>query len=489
MLRNWHFDILNLEHWNIAWDLWLNSWVISEPKEWAFVLIIISFIPLWFTGWIALSLISWGKLVWFILTLPWKLFKNFFYKPVKIITTNTGVTPIKRKKSYKEIRPRAVRAIGSERSELSPSPISIPTVTPSLVTPKMTSVPQPISVAAASTKPAPKNFEHALFKFDDNFDDLDFDIDAFEIEPNKKAAAKNETSKSGRNNYDDNDEAPRERRERKETERRSDRRDERRDNDDDRRRDRDSDRRENRRDDRREERRDDRREDRGRDRDNERRSERRDDRNRDQLKERRDEQPRDSRRDEREDRREQRKERSSQAPVPATAPVRQASGSCMDIIKQKGYEVVSRVTVKNAVIDYVGVSGDRICLCMLDREPGDWLADEERFNDEEPLWFSESSHRISPVRKIDLAKRALLDKLDNAEMSFIVDAFVVVQIGNIINAEDMFETWDDLDINVTRIDRGTPKEIKLFARSLPEAEKPIAASKLDKVLKLIRSMS
>ncbi len=299
--------------------------------------------------------------------------------------------------------------------------------------------------------------------------------------PIKKTAVKNETSKPSRNNYDDNDEAPRERRERKETERRSERRDERRDNDDDRRRDRDSDRRDSRR--------DDRREDRGRDRDNERRNERRDDRNRDQLKDRRDEQPRDSRRDEREDRREQRKERSSQAAVPAAAPVRQASGSCMDIIKQKGYEVVSRVTVKNAVIDYVGVSGDRICLCMLDREPGDWLADEERFNDEEPLWFSESSHRISPVRKIDLAKRALLDKLDNAEMSFIVDAFVVIQIGNIINAEDMFETWDDLDINVTRIDRGTPKEIKLFARTLPEAEKPIAASKLDKVLKLIRSMS
>ena len=78
MLRNWHFDILNMEHWQIAWDLWLNSWVISEPKEWAFVLIIISFIPLWFTGWIALSLVSWGKVVWFILTLPWKLFKNFF---------------------------------------------------------------------------------------------------------------------------------------------------------------------------------------------------------------------------------------------------------------------------------------------------------------------------------------------------------------------------------------------------------------------------
>ena len=161
----------------------------------------------------------------------------------------------------------------------------------------------------------------------------------------------------------------------------------------------------------------------------------------------------------------------------------------MDIIKQKGYEVINRVTIKNTVIDYIGISENRICLCMLDREPGDWLADEERFNDEEPLWFSESSHRISPVRKIDIAKQALLDKLDMAEMNFMVDAFVIIQIGNIINAEDMFETWEELNINVTRIDRGTPKEIKLFARTLPEAEKALSASKLDKVIKLIRSMS
>ena len=435
MLRNWHFDILNMEHWQIAWDLWLNSWVISEPKEWAFVLIIISFIPLWFTGWIALSLVSWGKVVWFILTLPWKLFKNFFYKPVKIITTNTGVTPIKKKKSYKEIRPRAVRsALTTERSELAPSPISIPAVTPTLVTPKMTPAAKP--AAAVESKPAPKNFEHALFKFDDNFDDLDFDIDSFEVEskkaPEKPAPSPAKTTRS---------------------QSRDDRRDDRRE--DDRRRDRDGEKRDDRRDkERRDERRDDRREERARDRDGERR-----------------------------------KERAPAAAPAVQVPARQPSGSCLDIIKQKGYEVISRVTIKNTVIDYVGVSGDRICLCMLDREPGDWLADEERFNDEEPLWFSESSHRISPVRKIDLAKQALLDKLDNAEMNFVVDAFVVVQIGNIINAEDMFEIWDELNVNVTRIDRGTPKEIKLFARTLSEAEKTIPASKLDKVMKLIRSMS
>ena len=74
-------------------------------------------------------------------------------------------------------------------------------------------------------------------------------------------------------------------------------------------------------------------------------------------------------------------------------------------------------------------------------------------------------------------------------MSFTVDAFVVVQIGNIINAEDMFDIWNELNVNVTRIDRGTPKEIKLFARTLPEAEKSISAGKLDKIMKLIRSMN
>ena len=182
MLRNWHFDILNMDHWQIAWDLWQNSWVISEPKEWAFVLIIISFIPLWFTGWIALSLISWSKLAWFIITFPWKLFKAVFYKPVKIITTNTGVTPIKKKRSYKEIRPRAIKPITVEKSGLATTPITIPSVTPTLGIPTSNSMLQSRR-EEHSTQENPKDFEHALFKFDDNFDDFDFDIDSFEVEP------------------------------------------------------------------------------------------------------------------------------------------------------------------------------------------------------------------------------------------------------------------------------------------------------------------
>ena len=427
MLRNWHFDILNLDHWQIAWDLWSNSWVISEPKEWAFVLIIISFIPLWFTGWIALSLVSWGKFIWFIITLPVKMFKNLFYKPVKIITTNTGVTPIRRKRSYKEIRPRALRSTPSHTNQIISAPQS------SIVVPAVSPIIQSTPVTATAPAPAPSSqpakFDHALFKFDDDVDDLDFDIDAFDVTP----APKPQKTQPSRPKYEEDDEAPR-------PQRKNDRR-------------------------------------------------------------------KDSNRDSRNSSRNgNNNEEQRQLPAPESEPRRTApakpkddanrertsqhapSGSCADIIRQKGYEIITRITVKNTVIDYVAVSANRICLCMLDREPGDWLADEERFNDEEPLWFSENSHRISPVRKVDLAREEITNRLEAAGMSFAVTPFVIIQIGNIINAEDMFEIWESLHINVTRIDRGTPKEIRLFARALPEAEKPIAPGKLDKLLNILHNM-
>ena len=140
-------------------------------------------------------------------------------------------------------------------------------------------------------------------------------------------------------------------------------------------------------------------------------------------------------------------------------------------------------------LDFIGIAKEKIVLCLVDKEPGDWLADEERFNDEEPLWFSESSHRISPVRKVDVSRQALIDKLENADMHFDVKAFVIVQIGNIINAEDMFDIWNDIGVKVTRIDRGTPKEIPLFSKTLEEADGQADKSVVDKIKKLLRSIA
>ena len=145
---------------------------------------------------------------------------------------------------------------------------------------------------------------------------------------------------------------------------------------------------------------------------------------------------------------------------------------------------------KNTLIDFVGVADEKICLCLIDKETGDWLADEERFNDEEPLWFSESSHRISPVRKIDLAAQALSDKLEsNNDVDFEIKPFVIIQMGNIINAEDMFDVWNDIGVEVTRINRGSPKEIKLFSKSLEEADGKLNKNELDALKKLMRNIA
>ena len=110
MLKNWRFDIIRTEHWNYAWDLWLSGWVISDAKEWAFVLIILTFIPLWLTGWAALSLVKWENIFSEFLKFPSKLFKNLFLKPVNVIAHTAGIKKIKKKKSYKEVRPKSIRA-------------------------------------------------------------------------------------------------------------------------------------------------------------------------------------------------------------------------------------------------------------------------------------------------------------------------------------------------------------------------------------------
>ena len=381
MLRNWRFDIFSSRHWQHAWDLWMSGWVIDDPKEWAFVLIILTFIPLWLTGWAALSLVAWGRLFLNIALFPVKIFKDLFYKPVKIIAKSAGVPVVKKKKSYKEIRPRGTRAPITDYNEPVRQPI-LSNQVPKMKTPSL-----------PKKEETPAVFDHSLFKFDEGEDDFDFNFDAFDQpeeknEPENKPAPQRQTDDKNKNRQNNG----------------------------------------------------------GRD-------------------------------------------KKANAPRNDSPAPRTAGNSSLDVIKQKGYEVITGATIKNTIIDFIGVSEKQICLCLLDKEPGDWLADEERFNDEEPLWFSESSHRISPVRKVDIARKILEEKLAEADMSYDIKAFVVVQIGNIINAEDMFEIWDEMNISVTRIDRGTPKELKLFSKTLEEASGHIDKDKFDKVKKLIRSIS
>lgn len=406
MLINWRFDIIRPAHWEHAWNLWMSGWVIDDPKEWAFVLIILTFIPLWLTGWAALSMINYTRVFNWVMFFPLKIIGKLFEKPVHKLTQTASVKVVKKKKSYKEIRPKSVHAPLEETSYALPSHHGKPGLS---AAPAMPQNRQPAATPAAAAKPISSVFDHSLFQFDD--DTAEFDFDLFDEKPAPEPTPAPETAAAAPAPQSPRTDTPP-----------SNNRDNRNNN---------------------------------RDRGNNK----------------------------------NRNNNTAPTPRPDNSAPRSTSNSTLDVLKQKGYEVITGATIKNTLIDFIGVSDNQICICLNDKEPGDWLADEERFNDEEPLWFSESSHRISPVRKVDIARHILKEKLSEADLSFTVEAFVIEQIGNIINAEDMFDIWNDMNIIVVRIDRGTPKELKLFNKALDEAVSKISRDKFEKVKKLIRSIA
>lgn len=475
MLQNWHFDIFWPAHWAYVWNLWSLGWVIDTPKEWAFVLILAGFIPLWLTGWIALALVPWEKWVEKVLKYPLSLYRSVA-TPIKVATKTPVVV---KKKSYKEIRPKGMRApiydynetsATASKPALQSAPATLTATAPALEPSNPYATPSTLKEKAVNAR---ETFSHSLFDLDDGDDDFDLDFDSIgksetsvsktpekptsfdffddEPEPQKAKNKPKEVFDFEFDDDEDNDDVFEERRVPQKNNRENGRRQE----------NRSENRADNRGDNRREFRNNNRSDDNG-------RMNERSRNNRDQNF------PRATN-----------NQPSQRVSQPQTRP----SHPVADVLVQKGYEILAGQTIRNTIVDFIGIAEDKILLCLVDKEAGDWLADEERFNNEEPLWFSESSHRISPVRKIDLVKKTLLEKLEENGLHYDIVPFVVIQMANIINAEDMFEIWHELGVEVTRINRGSPKEIKLFSKTVEDAEARVEKSALDALRKLIRNMA
>lgn len=419
MLCNWHFDIFWPDHWRQAKELWQAGWVVRAPKEWAFVIILVTFFPMLITGWWTLCLVEWEKIIGKILMLPVAAYRHFIKAPINVMTTNNKYGVVKRK-SYKQIRPTGV--VGSIRSPINDygdsAKSSAPVYQSAITAPKPAPVAKKTDVAAT--------IDHALFKFDDDDDDdFDLDIDSFEKTDTVKKRQAEETPKRqievDDEDLPDFDDAPRSR--------------------------------ENKRPSRRVERTED---------------------------------TRRSNSTERDNKRSSRTDKSLHTDnKPALT---SGKGPVFEALQQKGYDIISDISAGGSIIDFIGVSEDRICLCLVDKENGDWLADEELFNGEEPLWFSESSHRVSPVRKLNVARNAIKSVLEEEGFSLKLEAYVVEQMANIINADDMFEVWKNMDIEVTRINRGAPKEIPLLSKTLREVENTMPHKEFERLRKVLKNI-
>lgn len=139
------------------------------------------------------------------------------------------------------------------------------------------------------------------------------------------------------------------------------------------------------------------------------------------------------------------------------------------ILSDSNYQIIKDVVFGELSFSYVGVSASQIVLCMTDDKKGDWLADEEFFNDEEPLWFSETDHRISPVYQLVKAAETFGKKVTECGFEQKVIPILIEKEGTIINAEDMGDTWRKSGVIVCRTDLGGPDELPAFATALPKA--------------------
>lgn len=91
-----------------------------------------------------------------------------------------------------------------------------------------------------------------------------------------------------------------------------------------------------------------------------------------------------------------------------------------------------------------------VVVCLDNIEHKDELADEERFNGDPPLYFTESSYRISPVWLLSQTMKQIEEKLAESNISLHMRG-VLLSKSSFINAGDMKEIWEEM--NVTVIDK------------------------------------
>ena len=141
-----------------------------------------------------------------------------------------------------------------------------------------------------------------------------------------------------------------------------------------------------------------------------------------------------------------------------------------EVLIAANYQVVKDVQLGEVPVDYVGVSAKNVVLCLTDKEKGDWLADEEFFNGEEPLWFSENAHRISPIYRLLTEAKTFAKKMADKGLTQTVIPILIEKEGVIINAGDMAEVWKKMSVVVCRTDLGGPEELPSFGGALPVAD-------------------
>ncbi len=133
------------------------------------------------------------------------------------------------------------------------------------------------------------------------------------------------------------------------------------------------------------------------------------------------------------------------------------------LFENAGYQLIKEVKLGRLSVDFLAVAADKIYAVLMDKAAGDWLAEEEPFNGEAPLWFSEVDHRVSPIYELKQETDNFQKQVQTQLPNMLVKPFFVEEKGNIINAEEMLRIWKELDVTVARTDVGGTEDLATTA--------------------------
>ena len=88
-----------------------------------------------------------------------------------------------------------------------------------------------------------------------------------------------------------------------------------------------------------------------------------------------------------------------------------------------------------------------VIVCLDNCPPKEELADEEPFNEELPKYFTENSHRTSPVWLLSETIKLIRKKMEEGNNHWPILGVLLTE-STFINAEDMQDIWDEMNITV-----------------------------------------
>ena len=154
------------------------------------------------------------------------------------------------------------------------------------------------------------------------------------------------------------------------------------------------------------------------------------------------------------------------------------------LFQNAGYHLIEKVKTPLLSLDYVAICADKVYAVLIDREAGDWLAEEEPFNGEAPLWFSEIDHRVSPVYELRQCVDGLKQKIATAFPEFSAIPFMIEEKGNIINAEEMLRIWKEMNVVVARTDIGGLEDLPTATETITTVT-PASVTEIETISKLL----